>query len=118
MGRSRGCLTTNIHALVEADGRPIRLELAAGQATDAPMAEKLPSDVKLGATLLADKVYDNDAIRTFVRNGNVGRTSPQRPIENRTLPSADGYTASATSLSVSSTASKRCAARPRDMTGE
>ena len=27
MGRSRGGLTTKIHALVDADGRPIRLEL-------------------------------------------------------------------------------------------
>ena len=41
MGRSRGGLTTKIHALVDAEGRPVRLELTAGQAADAPMAEKL-----------------------------------------------------------------------------
>lgn len=34
MGRSRGGMTTKIHALVDADGRPIRLKLTAGQAHD------------------------------------------------------------------------------------
>jgi transposase len=55
MGRSRAGLTTKIHALVDVYGRPIRLELTAGQAADAPMAEKLLSDVKFRATLLAYK---------------------------------------------------------------
>ena len=67
MGRSRDGLTTKIQALVDADGRPIRLELAAGQAADAPMAEKLLRDVKPRATLLADKAYDTDAIRNFYK---------------------------------------------------
>lgn len=35
MGRSRGGLTIKIRALVDADGRPIRLEFTAGQAADA-----------------------------------------------------------------------------------
>ncbi len=33
MGRSRGGLTTKIHALVDAIGRPILLKLTEGQAT-------------------------------------------------------------------------------------
>jgi transposase len=41
MGRSRGGLTTKIHALVDADGRPVRLELTPGQADDAPVAASL-----------------------------------------------------------------------------
>jgi transposase len=32
MGRSRGSLTTKIHALVDANGLPIALKLTAGQA--------------------------------------------------------------------------------------
>lgn len=60
MGRSRGGLTTKIHALVDTDGLPVRLELSAGQAADAPMAEKLLSDIQPGSTLLADKAYDTD----------------------------------------------------------
>ena len=34
MGRSRGGLTTKIHALVDANGLPIRLKLTEGQAHD------------------------------------------------------------------------------------
>ncbi|TQX82753.1 transposase [Rhizobium sp. rho-13.1] len=61
MGRSRGGLTTKIHALVDADGRSVRLKLTAGQAADVPMAEKLLSDLRHGATILADKAHDTDA---------------------------------------------------------
>jgi len=67
MGRSRGGLTTKIHALADAEGRPVRLELTAGQAGDAPMAEKLLCDQQPGSTLLADRAYDTDAIRNFAR---------------------------------------------------
>ena len=67
MGRSRGGLTTKIHALVDAEGRPVRLELTAGQAGDAPMAEKLLCDLQPGSTLHADRAYDTDAIRNFAR---------------------------------------------------
>lgn len=67
MGHSPGGLTTKIHALVDGDCRPVRLELTAGQAADAPIAEKLLSNVKPAPTLLADKAYDTDAIRNFAK---------------------------------------------------
>jgi hypothetical protein len=38
---SEAGLTTKIHALVDADGRPVRLELTPGQAGDAPVAASL-----------------------------------------------------------------------------
>ena len=60
MGRSRGGLTTKIHALVDAGGRPVRLELTARQAGDTPMAVKLLETVAPGATVIADKAYDTD----------------------------------------------------------
>ncbi len=66
MGQSRGGLTTKIHALVDAEGRPVRIELTAGHAGDAPMATKLLETVATGATGLADKTYDTDGIRAFV----------------------------------------------------
>ncbi|QXC52972.1 transposase (plasmid) [Agrobacterium salinitolerans] len=58
MGRSRGGLTTKIHALVDADGLPVRLELSAGQAADAPMAEKLLRDIQ--RAIEADLATDLD----------------------------------------------------------
>ena len=38
LGRSRGGLTTKIHALVDRQGRPIRLKLTAGETSDIAMA--------------------------------------------------------------------------------
>lgn len=71
MGCSRGGLTTKIHAPVDTDIRPVRLELAVDQAADAPMAEKLLSDLLSGATIPADKAPTLSA--TLPSNTNAGR---------------------------------------------
>jgi len=63
MGRSRGGLTTKIHALVDADGRPVLLKLTAGQAHDGKSAADMLSGIGPGQTLLADRAYDSDALR-------------------------------------------------------
>jgi transposase len=63
MGRSRGGLTSKIHALVDADGRPVALRLTGGQVHDSQEAEALLEALPEGATLLADKGYDSNAIR-------------------------------------------------------
>lgn len=65
MGRSRGGLTTKIHALVDADGLPINLSLTAGQTHDSIPALGLIEGIKERAILLADKAYDTDALRAF-----------------------------------------------------
>ena len=70
MGRSSGGLTTKIHALVDAEGRPLCLRfclrLSAGQAADCREAEAPLKPVQKGAILLADKAYDTNAIRVMV----------------------------------------------------
>lgn len=63
MGRSRGGLTTKIHALVDAEGRPIRLKLTEGQAHDGRSAADMLDTVEPGNILLADRAYDSDALR-------------------------------------------------------
>ncbi len=63
MGRSRGGLTSKIHALVDAEGRPVSLRLTAGQVADCAEADALTDRLGEGAILLADKGYDSDAIR-------------------------------------------------------
>lgn len=60
MGRSRGGLTTKIHALVDAAGRPIRLKLTAGQAHDGRSAVEMPGTVGTGQALLAGRGHDAD----------------------------------------------------------
>ncbi len=81
MGRSRGGLSTKIHALVDAEGRPIRIALTPGQAHDGTAAEELLADLKPGATLLADKAYDSNAIRNQAQEQDVWANIP--PKSNR-----------------------------------
>ena len=63
MGRSRGGLTTKIHALVDANGLPIALKLTEGQAHDGRSAADMLGRVGGGQILLADRAYDSDALR-------------------------------------------------------
>jgi transposase len=78
MGRSRGGLTTKIHAVVDADGRPIRLMLTAGQAHDGRMAEPLLQTISNGTILLADKAYDTNAIRAFAKQRQAWANIPAK----------------------------------------
>jgi transposase len=63
MGRSRGGLTTKIHALVDANGLPIALKLTEGQAHDGRSAADMLGGIAAGQILLADRAYDSDALR-------------------------------------------------------
>ncbi|GAA4488796.1 hypothetical protein GCM10023157_37280 [Gluconacetobacter asukensis] len=63
MGRSRGGLTSKIHALVDAEGRPVSLRLTGGQVADCTEADALTDNLEEGDILLADKGYDSNAIR-------------------------------------------------------
>jgi transposase len=67
VGRSRGGLTTKIHALVDAKGRPLRLLITPGQAHDAQGAAILLNDLKRKSVVIADKGYDADWIRAHIR---------------------------------------------------
>jgi transposase len=63
MGRSRGGLTTKIHALVDANGLPVVLKLSEGQAHDGRSAADMLGGVRAGQILLADRAYDSDMLR-------------------------------------------------------
>ncbi len=81
MGRSRGGLTTKIHALVDAEGRPIRLKLTEGQAHDGRSASDMFDTVEAGTILLGDRAYDSDELRdTLTARGAWGniRSMPNR----------------------------------------
>ena len=66
MGRSRGGLTTKIHALVDAMGLPIMLKLTEGQAHDGRSAADMFGSIKRGNILLADRAYDSNALRDWL----------------------------------------------------
>lgn len=66
MGRSRGGLTTKIHALVDGNGLPIAIRLSAGQAHDGKSAADMLGGLGSGQILLADRAYDSDALRKAI----------------------------------------------------
>ena len=68
MGRSRGGLTTKIHAVVDRQGLPLRLGLTAGQAHDAPAALELLNRLQPRTIVLGDKAYDGNAIRDLIES--------------------------------------------------
>ena len=89
MGRSRGGLTTKVHALVDAEGRPIALKLTEGQAHDGRSAVDMFETIQAGQILLADRAYDSDALRGALAERNAWaniRLMPHR--KNRPVFSA------------------------------
>lgn len=77
MGRSRGGLTTKIHALVDRMGLPISLKLTPGQAHDGQSAIDMLGALRKGQTLLADAAYDSNALREDLhRRGVKGEIKP------------------------------------------
>mgnify|MGYP006208386507 CR=1 FL=1 len=69
MGRSRGGLTTKIHALVDANGLPILLKLTEGQAHDEARTPALAGEVEPSYSLFCRMVHPDD--RDVVRAGDV-----------------------------------------------
>jgi transposase len=82
MGRSRGGLTSKIHAVVDTNGLPVRLAPTAGEAHDNRLAGSLLSRLKPGSMLLADRGYDADWIRAIVaKRANIPpRSNRNEPI--------------------------------------
>ena len=62
MGRSRGGLTSKIHALVDADGRPVALKITEGQAHDGRATADMLDGLGAGQILLGDRASDSDAL--------------------------------------------------------
>ena len=83
MGRSRGGLTTKIHALVDAVGLPVKILLSEGQAYDGHKALEMLDTLTSQSVFLADRAYDADVIRKAIaQNGALANipSMPQRRI--------------------------------------
>ena len=84
LGRSRGGMSTKIHAAVDGNGQPTKLFLSPGQAADCTAAETLLADLEAGMTVIADKAYDTNAILDHL--AEVGATAVIPSKSNRTKP--------------------------------
>ena len=81
MGRSRGGLTSKIHALVDAEGRPVALKITEGQAHDGRSAADMLGGLGAGQILLGDRAYDSDGLRA--RMAEQGAWANVKPMPNR-----------------------------------
>ena len=84
MGRSRGGLTTKIHAVVDANGLPIAIKLTEGQAHDGRSAADMLDGVVAGQILLADRAYDSNALREALQAR--GAWANIKPVAHRLDP--------------------------------
>lgn len=90
MGRSRGGLTTKIHALVDASGLPITLKLTEGQAHDGRSASDMLGSLVAGNILLADRAYDSDVLRqTLAERGAWANVKPMP--QRRNVPAFSAF---------------------------
>jgi transposase len=112
MGRSRGGLTTKIHACVDSNGLPVRLELTTGEAHDNRRVTELLSDLKSGAMLLADRGYDADWIRAFAGEHGAWANIPPKRIAKTRSALAHISTGRVIWSSASSTGSSNVGALP------
>ncbi|SFP14126.1 Transposase [Bradyrhizobium sp. Ghvi] len=78
MGRSRGGLTSKIHAVVDSNGLPVRLALSPGETHDVSLAGKLLSRLKSGSMLPADRGYDADWIRELAMKKDAWANIPPK----------------------------------------
>lgn len=92
LGRSRGGLTTKIHTLTDAQGRPVRFILTAGQAHDVTTVPDLLGDLQADA-VIADRAYDTNAVRSLIAERgaqavipSTKRSSPQPRTRRVTIP--------------------------------
>jgi len=84
MDRSRGGLTSKIHAVVDTTGLPVHLGLTAGEAHDNRLCLELLKGLRPRTMLLADRGYDADWIRQLADQKGAWVNIP--PKRNRKEP--------------------------------
>ena len=84
IGISRGGRNTKVHALSDAQCRPVALYLTQGQTADIKGAVALSTCLPPVKNLLADKAYDAGHFRDFLKGGKINAVIPSKT--NRKIP--------------------------------
>lgn len=84
VGRSRGGLTSKLHAVVDTNGLPVRLAIAPGETHDNRLCSALLTGLRPRTMVLADRGYDADWIRALVVEQGAWANIP--PKRNRKDP--------------------------------
>ena len=85
LGRSRGGLTTKIHALVDGLGRPLCFLLTPGQAADCRRARSLLEGVSF-ERLIGDRGYDTDELRDWAEEHGAEAVIPSKRNRKTAIP--------------------------------
>jgi transposase len=85
LGRSRGGLTTKIHAVVDGLGRPLCFLLTPGQAADCRQARSLLEGLAF-ERLIGDRGYDTDEIRDWVEEHGAEAVIPSKRNRKVAIP--------------------------------
>jgi len=89
IGRSRGGLSTKIHAGVDGHGRPLALVVAGGQRNDGAALETVLADIRIPGlhggrartrpeTVIADRAYSAAAYRVMLHKRGITVVIPQK----------------------------------------
>jgi transposase len=84
IGRSRGGRTSRIHALADDRGRPVAFALTPGNIADVVIAVPLLDAVAKPKRVLADKAYDPDNLRRWLKHRKTRAAIP--PTASRRTP--------------------------------
>lgn len=82
IGKSVAGNTTKIHMAADSYGLPIHFEITGGEIHDCKKAPELISNLPVSDYLIADKGYDSEMLRTFVREKS---SVPIIPRKNNSL---------------------------------
>jgi transposase len=86
VGRSRGGRTSKIHCLADDCGRPVAFALTPGNVADISTAVPLLAAVASPNCLIADKAYDADSLRNWLKIRRIKAVIPSTA--TRTVPYA------------------------------
>jgi transposase len=78
-------LTSKIHMLADALGRPLRFMLTGGQVHDVVPAPALLEGIKGGA-VIADKAYDSNALRQLIADAGMRAVIPSTRSRKVAIP--------------------------------
>src|ERR1700732_4086182 len=84
VGRSRGGRTSKIHCLADDCGRPVAFALTPGNVADISMAVPLFGGVTAPNHVIADKAYDADSLRNWLKARRIKAVIPSTA--TRTVP--------------------------------
>lgn len=79
-------MNTKLHAVTDANGRPIRFFISAGQVSDYTGAAALLSGLPKAEWLLADRGYDADWFRDALKDKGIQVCIPGRKSRKQTVP--------------------------------